>query len=41
MKQNNIYEDNIFHCYFPFNWLEEWIDAHAGFGSPPATYYII
>lgn len=19
----------------------EWIDAHAGFGSPPATYYII
>ena len=21
--------------------FEEWIDAHAGFGSPPATYYII
>ncbi len=21
--------------------LEEWIDAHAGYGSPPATYYII
>lgn len=21
--------------------FEEWVDAHAGFGSPPATYYII
>ena len=21
--------------------FEEWIDAHAGFGSPPATYYIL
>ncbi len=21
--------------------FEEWVDAHAGYGSPPATYYII
>ncbi len=21
--------------------FEEWVDAHAGFGSPPATYFII
>lgn len=21
--------------------FEEWVDVHAGFGSPPATYYII
>jgi hypothetical protein len=21
--------------------FEEWIDAHAGYGSPPATYYIM
>jgi hypothetical protein len=21
--------------------FEEWVDAHAGFGSPPGTYYII
>lgn len=21
--------------------FEEWVDAHAGFGSPPATYYIL
>lgn len=22
-------------------YLEEWIDAHAGFNSPPATYYLL
>ncbi|MEP7253453.1 MAG: hypothetical protein ABI683_13775 [Ginsengibacter sp.] len=23
------------------SFFEEWVDAHAGFGSPPATYHII
>lgn len=21
--------------------IEEWVDSHAGYGTPPATYYIL
>lgn len=35
------YLENEFRKLLQNPLFEEWIDAHAGFGSPPATYYII
>lgn len=35
------YLKNEFKNFLANALFEEWIDAHAGYGSPPATYYIL
>ena len=35
------YLKDTFRQMLEIPFLEEWIDVHAGYGSPPATYYII
>src|SRR5665647_384287 len=47
-EELNVAEENLknylkdtFRLMLENPFFEEWVDAHAGFGSPPATYYII
>lgn len=35
------YLQNEFKNFLENPSLDEWVDAHAGYGSPPATYFII
>jgi predicted nucleotidyltransferase len=40
-KQVKKYLQETFQTYLNQHYFQEWIDAHAGYGSPPATYFIM